>query len=104
MESLGYLLIYFLRGRLPWQELEREANANMILLERKKNIGLDELCDQAPPEFASFMEHVRGLTFKDKPNYSQLRSMFRRLFTRSGYEYDNVFDWTVKHYIEIHGI
>ena len=57
MESLGYLVLYFLRGRLPWQGLEVGAgqDKNMVVMERKKNIGVDELCDQVPREFATYM-------------------------------------------------
>lgn len=102
MESLGYLLLYFLRGRLPWQGLEigPDQDKNTVVMERKKKIGVDELCDQAPPEFGTYIEYVLALGFEAKPDYSYLRAMFRNLFVRSGFEYDNVFDWTVKRYAE----
>lgn len=102
MESLGYLFLYFLRGRLPWQGMEVDGNEdkNMLVMTRKKNISAAELCDQAPKEFAAYFEYVRALDFHDKPDYSSLRSMFRKLFARSGFAYDNVFDWTWKRYVE----
>lgn len=106
MESLGYLLLYFLWGRLPWQGLEvgPDQDKNMVVMERKKNIDVDELCDQVPPEFGTYLEYVLALEFGDKPDYSYLRTMFRSLFIRRGFEYDNVFDWTVKRYVEQHGV
>ena len=106
MESLGYLLLYFLRGRLPWQglDIKPDQDRNLTVMEQKKNIDVNELCDQVPREFATYVEHVRVLRFEDKPDYSSLRSMFRDLFIRRGFEYDNVFDWTVKRYVEQHGI
>jgi hypothetical protein len=70
-------------------------------MEMKENISLDRLCDQAPREFADFMDHVRALQFEDKPNYSFLRNIFRKLFVRQGYKYDNVFDWTIKKFLEL---
>jgi hypothetical protein len=33
---------------------------------------------------------------EDKPDYGYLRKMFRNLFRRQGFEYDNVFDWTIR--------
>jgi serine/threonine protein kinase len=102
LESLGYILLYFLRGRLPWANLEAETKAQKyeLMMEMKKNIDVDELCDQVPREFADYMDHVRALTFEDKPNYSYLRRDFRELFIRRRFEYDNVFDWTIKRYME----
>lgn len=102
MESLGYLLLYFLRGRLPWQGLKAETTQkHLLVMEMKENISADKIFDQAPREFADYMDHVRALQFEDKPNYSFLRNIFKKLFVRQGYEYDNVFDWTVKKYLEL---
>jgi hypothetical protein len=50
-------------------------------------------------EFAVYMDHVRALKFEDKPNYPYLRKIFQSLFIRHGFEYDNVFDWTVRKYL-----
>jgi hypothetical protein len=102
LESLGYILLYFLRGRLPWAQLEAETKAQKyeLMMEVKKNIDIDELCDQVPREFADCMDHVRALKFEDKPDYSYLRRVFRKLFIRRRFEYDNVFDWTIKRYME----
>ena len=106
LESLGYLLLYFLHGRLPWHGLEVEPgdDKNAAIMEQKKNIKTEELCGAAPPEFSTYIDYVRALGFLDKPDYSYLRTMFRGLFVRSGFEYDNVFDWTVKRYQEQHEI
>jgi hypothetical protein len=66
------------------------------MMEMKNTIGVDELCDQVPREFADYMDHVRALKFEDKPNYSYLRRVFRELFIRRRFEYENVFDRTIK--------
>ena len=102
LESLGYILLYFLRGSLPWAKLEAETKAQKyeLMMEMKKNIDVDELCDQLPREFAGYMDHVRALKFEDKPGYFYLRRVFRELFIRRSYGYENVFDWTFKRYME----
>lgn len=101
-ESLGYMLVCFLRGSLPWQNLEAETKAQKykLMMEMKNTIGVDELCDQVAGEFTVYMDHVRALKFEDKPVYTFLRKVFRELFIRRRFEYDNVFDWTIKRYME----
>jgi hypothetical protein len=32
---------------------------------------------------------------EDQPDYQHLRKMFIKLFRQRGFEYDNVFDWTI---------
>lgn len=82
LESLGYILVYFLKGRLPWQHVPRPNGApNGItakqrkerILEIKLSTKTKELCDGLPTEFESFIIYCRGLKFEDQPNYAQLR-------------------------------
>jgi serine/threonine protein kinase len=97
LESLGYMMIYFLRGNLPWQGLRasnKEEKYNLIL-ERKREIGAADLCKDLPAEFTTYMEYVHSLGHGDEPNYKHLRAIFRSLFYRQKFEYDNVFDWTI---------
>lgn len=97
MESLGYVILYLIRGSLPWQGLKAISGKqkNELILEKKRETSIDELCDGLPGEFANYFEHVRSLRFADKPNYAYFRKTFRNLFICEGYEYDNVFDWTI---------
>lgn len=44
-------------------------------------------------EFRSYFEHVRSLRFDDRPDYDYLKRLFRELFFRKGFSYDNMFDW-----------
>lgn len=44
-------------------------------------------------EFRSYFEHVRSLRFDDRPDYDYLKRMFRELFFRKGFRYDNIYDW-----------
>lgn len=102
MDSLGYVLIYFLRGSLPWQGLkaETEQQENELILEKKKTISIQELCEGLPKEFEMYFEHVRFLRFDQNADYIFLRGIFRNLFLRESYKYDGVFDWTVVKLLE----
>ncbi|OAP63886.1 hypothetical protein AYL99_03113 [Fonsecaea erecta] len=99
LESLGYMAVYFLSGSLPWEHLQcPKEDADRLVLECKQTTSVDVLCDGLPPEFATYMNYVRGLGNQDRPNYKYLRRLFDRLFRRNGFVYDNMFDWTLQEY------
>ncbi|KAI8467469.1 MAG: serine/threonine kinase [Monoraphidium minutum] len=97
MESLGYVLMYFLRGSLPWQGLKAATKRQKYekISEKKLATPIDVLCRGYPVEFVSYFQYCRSLRFDDKPDYSYLRKLFRELFARDGYHWDYVFDWTI---------
>lgn len=47
-------------------------------------------------EFKLFFDHVKSLNFDDRPDYDYLKKLFRELFFRKGFSYDNTFDWDLK--------
>ncbi|KAL8986260.1 MAG: hypothetical protein Q9205_000244 [Flavoplaca limonia] len=101
LESLGYMLIYFIAGSLPWEDLKaanKQENAEMILA-KKKTISTQDLCKGLPQEFAAYFDYIRSLPRNAKPDHSFLRKIFQDLFKREGFEYDDVYDWTVLKYL-----
>ncbi|KAJ7150194.1 kinase-like domain-containing protein [Mycena filopes] len=98
LESLAYVLMYFLRGALPWQGLKAATKKQKYdrIMEKKMTTPTDLLCRGFPNEFGIFLNYTRALRFDDKPDYSYLRKLFRDLFVREGYQYDYVFDWSVQ--------
>jgi len=97
MEALGYILIYFLNGTLPWQGLRAKTKAQKYekISEKKLSTSVEELCKGAPAEFATYHNYVRSLRFEEKPDYAYLRQSIRNLFHRQGFSYDYVFDWNL---------
>ncbi|CAA7028069.1 unnamed protein product [Microthlaspi erraticum] len=100
LESLGYVLMYFLRGSLPWQGLKAGTKKQKYdkISEKKMLTPVEVLCKSQPSEFTSYFHYCRSLRFEDKPDYSYLRRLFRDLFIREGYQLDYVFDWTILKY------
>jgi casein kinase 1 len=100
LESLGYVLMYFLRGSLPWQGLKAGTKKQKYekISEKKVATSIEALCRGYPTEFASYFHYCRSLRFDDKPDYSYLKRLFRDLFIREGFQFDYVFDWTILKY------
>jgi hypothetical protein len=98
MESLGYVLLYFLKGSLPWQGLKcRSSEKEKAILEKKQQAADCGLFKGVSIEFKRYFELIRS----DKAlDYRCLRRLFRDLFCRMRFEYDHVFDWTILRFLE----
>ena len=96
LESLGYLLMYFLRGSLPWQGLRAVTKEEKYakILQKKRSTTIDSLCRGYPPEFALYFNYVRSLGFEERPDYAYLRKIFRNVYIRERFKNDDIFDWT----------
>ncbi|EDQ90308.1 uncharacterized protein MONBRDRAFT_16552 [Monosiga brevicollis MX1] len=79
MESLGYVLLYFLRGALPWQGIKAKTKKQKYekIMEKKIATPIKELCDGFPSEFESYLSYCRALHFEEQPEYDRLRDLFR---------------------------
>ncbi|KAG2113237.1 casein kinase I [Suillus clintonianus] len=75
LESLTYMLIYLLRGSLPWLISDHEKLSSSSILERKVNTTIEVLCSGIPVEFASVLIYTRSLAFSEDPDYEHLRSL-----------------------------
>ena len=96
LESIGYVLIYFLKGSLPWQGLKAK-NAQKkyrMILEKKQQVSIAQLCQGCPSQFAEFLAYARSLKFDAKPDIPYLRKLFRDLFHAQGFAgVGKVWDW-----------
>jgi len=101
VEALAYMLVYMLRGKLPWlsssgpavaqahqadglerrqQQLSRENR----LTSKKNKTTIEALCKRCPDEFVSFVRHCRGLNFEEQPDYAHLRGLLRACLGAAG--------------------
>ena len=65
LETIGHVILYFLRGSLPWQGLPGRAKAEKYanIKKKKKETSIEDLCRDQPEEFKEFMHYCRGLSF-----------------------------------------
>lgn len=97
LEGIGYVLMYFLRGSLPWQGLKASTQKKRYhsIREVKRGTPIETLCKNSPSEFTTYISYCRGLKFDDAPDYSYIRKLFRDLFVKCEFKWDYLYDWVL---------
>mmetsp|Transcript_43696 Transcript_43696/g.57892 ORF Transcript_43696/g.57892 Transcript_43696/m.57892 type:complete len:286 (-) Transcript_43696:513-1370(-) len=97
LETIGHVLIYLVRGSLPWQGLPgRSKNEKYNNIKKKKiETSLEELCRGYPSEFREFMEYCRSLKFEQEPNYRTCLGFFEGCMQRHNFDI-RLYDYTWK--------
>ena len=95
LESLAYMLIYFLKGNLPWVHIKCLNKTEKIrkIYQIKKNCNLSILCDGLPEEFKLFLNYVKSLKFLEEPDYNYCFSLFYGIFKKMKIINDGIFSW-----------
>ena len=97
LESVGYMLIYFLKKELPWQGVKedpkKKENRSNIIFKIKKNLSIDELCNGCPNFMVEYIKYCRMLKYTEVPNYNLLKSLFINAMNENRYILDYNFDW-----------
>jgi len=95
LESLGYVLVYFLKGFLPWQGIRAATKKQKYqkIMQKKMATPIESLCRNLPSEFNVFFDYCRALRFDDRPDYDYLRELFRNVFRANSFRPDGRFDW-----------
>ena len=99
LESVGYVLMYFLRGNLPWQGLKIKSKEDRYkkILDKKKETTSEELCKGFPDEFREYLEYSRNLEYTEEPKYDKYKEQFYNLICdKLGESFDYVYDWTTE--------
>jgi hypothetical protein len=80
LESLGYMLIYFLTNKLPWQGLKANTKQEKYdkIGQKKKNTPIDVLCRGCPS--------MCGVVFCNGSVYAFNRCALRGFFSSSGHQ------------------
>lgn len=105
LEALGYMMVYFLRGSLPWQGLKTKCRQDKYrqVLAVKQQTTTEELCQGLPSAFVTYFRYLQSLRPDSCPDYRYLRQLFRRLMRQEDFEHDHVYDWTVIEFQRLHG-
>ena len=99
IEALGYILVYFMKGSLPWQGLKAKNMKEKYekIKEKKISTSLDDLCKGLPDEFKTFIQYARDLKFEERPDYSYLKNVIRQISENNKISFDtSKFDWIIR--------
>ena len=98
IEGIAYNLIYFAKGKLPWQgvKTKNKKEKHKKIMECKEEYKEDKLCEGLPEEFPTLLKYARKLDFEEEPDYKNIKIMFKQLVLSSGYRMDWKFDWEKK--------
>jgi serine/threonine protein kinase len=98
IEGLGYILVYFMRGNLPWQGLKVRSKEDRYkkILEKKKETSSQDLCKDFPHEFFEYVDYSKNLEYEENPDYDFLRQKFLDVLKGLNEEMDYIYDWTTK--------
>ena len=97
LEGIGYVLVYFYLGRLPWQnKTDKGKPLTQKITEKKLTTPPELLCKKMPREFSFYFHYCKNLKFEDRPDYNSLKCMFAELLS-SRMKINNikelVYDW-----------
>lgn len=74
VESVGYLLVYFLYGHLPWQGLGKDhaskTDHDRAIADVKRTDVLDTFCDDT--RLLKYIAYSRSLLYTETPDYNKL--------------------------------
>ena len=95
LESLAYIMVYFIKGELPWQNIKAKSRKEKYskIYKLKKKMVPNELCDFLPEEMKTFLNYILNLNVKVRPDYSKLMNLINNLMNKYSYCNDLQFDW-----------
>ena len=104
LESLGYVLIYLIRGALPWQGMGKGDYKERSILQCKMNISIEKLCSGLPcifncnlAAFKTYLHKVKEMKFDQEPDYVFLSTLFRNLYYMKESSSTTLFCWIKRH-------
>lgn len=81
LESLLLVLVYLLKGKLPWQggKYKSKVDKQVQIRMQKLLISAEELCEGLPPVYSKAFTYIRSLGFEEKPDYDMLIRDLRKI-------------------------
>lgn len=95
LESMAYCLIYFSKGKLPWQGVpgankqEKFAKIRKI----KETMPINQICEGINPVFSKILYYIRNLNFDELPSYLYIKTALKRAFIKENLIDDGLYDW-----------
>ncbi|XP_058056032.1 casein kinase I-like [Anopheles bellator] len=98
--SLGYMLVKFILGYLPWQNIKAFSKVEKLkkVYQKKLSSTPEILCKNLPTEIFKYMHYCYKLRYTTTPNYNFLRNNFKVLLNQyQSQNGEHDFDWIQDH-------
>ena len=95
LESVGYILVYLLKGKLPWMGIkcmDKNEKIKKICI-RKIETSSSDLCVGLPKEFVEYFDYCNDLEYEQKPDYTFLKNLFLKVLRNEKEKFDYIYDW-----------
>ena len=95
LESVGYILVYLLKGKLPWMGIkcmDKNEKLKKICI-RKIETSSSDLCVGLPKEFVVYFDYCNDLEYEQKPDYTFLKNLFFKVLRNEKEKFDYIYDW-----------
>ena len=98
LESLCYILLFFMKGSLPWDNIHgnSENDDTLLIYKIKKYMKPELLFFNLPQETIDFFKYCKKLDFEQKPDYNYLRSLLLKILNFRNEKNDLNFSWINK--------
>ena len=104
LESLCYLLLYLMKGNLPWDNIYsiNENEEILLIYKIKKFMKPELLFINLPKETAEFFSYCKKLEYEQKPDYNYLRNLLLNILDYSNEKNDLNFSWINQNDIDLY--
>ena len=96
LESLGYMLYFFLKGKLPWMGIKEKNKEDLDkkILEKKIETSDEFLGKDMPFQFCELLTYAKNLKYDETPNYNLLKGKMMEVICTGDKKFDKIYDWT----------
>ena len=95
LESLGYVLLFLLKGTLPWCNVRFATSQDThSMLTARSLLTVRKLCEDAPTSMLTYLTYCKSLNFADAPDYCYLKRLFVTALEEEKMSIDWQYDWT----------
>ena len=101
LESLCYLLLYLMKGSLPWDNVygKNENEEILLIYKIKKFMKPELLFMNLPKQTTEFFKYCKKLEYEQKPDYSYLKNLLIDILKYSNEKNDLNFSWVINYNI-----
>jgi serine/threonine protein kinase len=95
LESLSYMILYFLLKKLPWQGITAKNLEKRYkkIYDKKAELEKWDKFKELPTQIKNFVKYCRSLGFSQDPDYKLMKSYFYDLMNINNFYDDKNFSW-----------